>query len=101
MPAFIKIEFGFCGFPGGIPGFTFKFAKTFSRGGLAFLYVEIPAIAVLGDIIIPIPGEPSEPGIPVKGIAPRGIGNEGKEALSSQIVDPWMGSPGSCNNIFS
>jgi hypothetical protein len=101
MPAFIKIEFGFCGFPGGIPGFTFEFTQARSRSGLTFLYVEIPAIAVLGDIVVPISGKPPEPGIPIKRVAPGGIGKEGKEAFGSQIVDPGMGCAGSCNHILS
>ena len=72
----IKVKFGFDRLPAGIPD------------RLSITNVNMIAFAVQRGVIVSVSGDPAQPGILIKAVTARGIGQEREKVLISQVVDP-------------
>lgn len=81
MPARIEIQGRAAGFPAGIPD------------RIAVLDIEVAASAVHRHTVVAVAQNAAEAGVTAETVAARRIGNQGKEVIGAQIVDP---GPGRC-----
>ena len=60
--------------------------------GISVLYIEITSARIHRNAVVTVSRYPAELGVTVEGIAAGGIGNQGKEVLVAEVVDPGPGS---------
>jgi hypothetical protein len=89
MTALIEVERRLTGFPSRIPD------------GVAILDVEVAAAIVHRHVVVAITGDTAELGVLVKTVSACCIGDERKEILIAQIIDPGPRSLRVSNNILS
>ena len=88
MAALVGVELRLGRLPAGIPE------------GVAFLNIEVLAVAIERHVIVAVAGEAQKLCILIEGIASTGVGNQGEELVASEVVDPGKRSPGSRDDIF-
>ena len=89
MSAFVGIKLGLGWLPAWIPY------------GIAVFYIEVFAIGIIRNIIITITCQTKQLRILIESISTTGIGYQGKEFITSQIVDPGKRSFGSRDDVFT
>ena len=62
--------------------------------------VIIFAVGIYRNIVVTVACDAQKLGILIKAVASAGIGNQGEEILSSQIVDPWKRGVRGSDDIF-
>ena len=80
MAAGIGIQRRSGGLPGRVPDST------------AFIDIEVMAVAVIRNIVVAVAGQAEKLCILIKTVAAAGIGDQGKEVFTAQVVDPWKRS---------
>ena len=89
VTALVSIQLGLDGRPAGIPD------------GSVVIDIEITAAHIDGNIVITISGNSAETGILIEGVTSGSVGDQGKETLCAQIVDPRVRGPGRCDDVFA
>ncbi|MNO32640.1 hypothetical protein D3C76_226370 [compost metagenome] len=64
------------------------------------IQVVVASACIQGNIVIPVTGKSSHPGIPVKGVAAGSIGDQAEKLLVAEVVDPWVRRFGSVDYIL-
>ena len=88
VAALIGVQLGFRGLPTGVPD------------GIAVLDIEIVAVAVQRHGIVAVTGQAEQLGVFIKAVSSGSIGNQRKEAIHSQIIDPGKGRFRGLDDIF-
>lgn len=88
MAAAVVVQLRFGGHPSRIPD------------GIAVLYVIVMSAAVQRNAVVPVSGNAEQAGVPAEAVAAAGVGDQRKEILRSQIINPRKGRPGRGNYIF-
>ena len=88
VTAFVAVKFGLYGRPAGVPHMT------------AVIDIEITSAHVHGNIVVAIAGNAAKSCVLVEAVAACRVGNQREEALSSEVVDPRIGSAGRSNDVF-
>ena len=88
MTALVAVQFSLGGLPAGIPD------------GIAILNIEVFAVDIPGNAVVAITGHTQKLSILIKGVAAAGVGNQTKELVATQIVDPGQGSFWGGDHIF-
>ena len=88
MTALIAVKLGLCGLPSGIPD------------RIAILDIEVFTIGIKRAVVIAITGETQELGILIEGVTSACVGDQRKELIGSEVVDPGSRSFGSSDNVL-
>ena len=88
MAAGIAVQLRFRGLPAGVPD------------GIAVLDVVVASVLIERRIVITVTGQTQKFCVLVEAVSAAGIGNQRKEVLRSQIVDPRKRSLRACDDIL-
>ena len=88
MAAAVTVQRGLGGLPARIPY------------GFAILDVDPVAVHVQRGVIVAVTGQAAHPGVPVKAVTARRVGNQTEEVLAAKVVDPRQGCLRGGDDIF-
>ena len=60
----------------------------------------VPAVGIRRHIVIAVAGKAQELCVFIKAVASAGVRNQGEKVFVSQVIDPWKGSSGRCDDIL-
>ena len=88
VAAAVTVQRGLGGLPARVPH------------GVAVLDVDAVTVHVQRRVIVTVAGQAAHPGIPVKAVTARRVGDQTEEVLAAKVVDPWQGCLRGGDDIF-
>ena len=62
--------------------------------------IEVPAAHVDRHIVVAVTGDAAQTGILIEAVAAGGVGDQGKESLRSEVIDPRIRRPRRLDDVF-
>ena len=66
----------------------------------AIVDIDAVAVHIQRGVVVAVAGDAAEPGIPVKAVAARRVGDQAEKVLTAQVVDPWQWGLWGINDIL-
>ena len=88
MAAAVTVQRGLGGLPARVPN------------GVAVLDIDPVAVHVQRGVIVAVTGQAAHPGVPVKAVTARRVGDQTEEVLAAKVVDPGQGCLRGGDDIF-
>ena len=66
----------------------------------AIVDIDAVAVHILRGVVVAVAGDAAEPGIPVKAVAARRVGDQAEKVLTAQVVDPGQRGLWGINDIL-
>ncbi len=63
--------------------------------------VEVATALVYRHVVVAIPREAAQPGVPVEAVAARGVRDDAEEVLAAEVVHPWQRGVGPRDHVLA